>query len=212
RIRIAGAPGQPGTTHLGFEPGTEKQPALRDAARLFADHGGAGQSDAERSRVPDQSSRPARRPGKLSCRSTVGGGRMVAAARSDRSGIHNHYDSNQVSGRLARVAGSLRSLMRNAFSIAPDPRAVRTAVLAHPGTWILLAVVVLAVATPVLAEHTRWWRQTTFEDFDKGTAKGVALRSDGKMFLAPRFAEFADANLAYLLQIRADAKGNLYAA
>ena len=32
------------------------------------------------------------------------------------------------------------------------------------------------------------------------------------MFLAPRFAEFADANLAYLLQIRADSKGNLYAA
>ena len=70
----------------------------------------------------------------------------------------------------------------------------------------------LAIAAPALAEHTRWWRQTTFEEFDKGTAKGVALRSDGKMFLAPRFAEFADANLAYLLQIRADSKGNLYAA
>ncbi len=40
----------------------------------------------------------------------------------------------------------------------------------------------------------------------------MALRSDGKMFLAPRFAEFADANLAYLLTIRADSKGNLYAA
>jgi hypothetical protein len=69
-----------------------------------------------------------------------------------------------------------------------------------------------AAAAPALAEHTRWWRQSTFEDFDKGTAKGVALRSDGKMFLAPRFSEFADANLAYLLQIKADAKGNLYAA
>ena len=65
---------------------------------------------------------------------------------------------------------------------------------------------------PALAEHTRWWRQTSFEDFDKGTAKGVALRSDGKLFLAPRFAEFADANLAYLLAMRADSKGNLYAA
>jgi sugar lactone lactonase YvrE len=67
-------------------------------------------------------------------------------------------------------------------------------------------------AVPALAEHTRWWRQSTFEDFDKGTAKGVALRSDGKLFLAPRFAEFADANLAYLLALRMDAKGNLYAA
>src|SRR6202166_2979135 len=137
---------------------------------------------------------------------------MVAAARSNRFGIHIHYDSNQVSGRLARVAGSLRSLMRNAFSNARDPRGARTAALALPGAWILLAAVVLAVAMPALAEHTRWWRQTSFEDFDKGTAKGVALRSDGKIFLAPRFAEFADANLAYLLQIRADSKGNLYAA
>jgi hypothetical protein len=102
--------------------------------------------------------------------------------------------------------------MRNAFSIAREPRGARTAAPAYPGTLLLLAAAVLAVAGPALAEHTRWWRQTTFEEFDKGTAKGVALRSDGKLFLAPRFAEFADANLAYLLQIRADSKGNLYAA
>ena len=74
------------------------------------------------------------------------------------------------------------------------------------------AVTVAVVAAPALAEHTRWWRQASFEDFDKGTPKGVALRSDGKLFLAPRFAAFADANLAYLLALRADAKGNLYAA
>ena len=102
--------------------------------------------------------------------------------------------------------------MRNAFSNARESRGARTAALARPGTWMLLAAVALTVAAPALAEHTRWWRQTTFEEFDKGTAKGVALRSDGKMFLAPRFAEFADANLAYLLQIRADSKGNLYTA
>ena len=102
--------------------------------------------------------------------------------------------------------------MRNGFSNARDPRGARTAGLARPGRFILFATALLAIAAPALAEHTRWWRQTTFEEFDKGTAKGVALRSDGKMFLAPRFAEFADANLAYLLQIRADSKGNLYAA
>ena len=102
--------------------------------------------------------------------------------------------------------------MRNPFSNARDPLAAGTAALARPAAWILLAAGLLVVAAPSFAEHTRWWRQSTFEDFDKGTAKGVALRSDGKMFLAPRFAEFADANLAYLLQIRADSKGNLYAA
>jgi hypothetical protein len=102
--------------------------------------------------------------------------------------------------------------MRNLFSTAAGKCGAKSDVVAHPMPWILFAAAMLALAAPALAEHTRWWRQSTFEEFDKGTAKGVALRSDGKMFLAPRFAEFADANLAYLLQIRADSKGNLYAA
>lgn len=75
-----------------------------------------------------------------------------------------------------------------------------------------MVAALLVIAAPALAEHTRWWRQASFDDFAKGTAKGVALRSDGTLFLAPRFAEFADANLAFLLEIRADSKGNLYAA
>jgi WD40 repeat protein len=102
--------------------------------------------------------------------------------------------------------------MRNPFSNARDRRGAISAALARPRTLLLFAAAMLALAAPALAEHTRWWRQTTFEDFDKGTAKGVALRSDGKIFLAPKFSEFADANLAFVLQARADAKGNLYAA
>ncbi len=102
--------------------------------------------------------------------------------------------------------------MRTVRSNAGSPRGAITAALRQSGALILFAAALLAVAAPALAEHTRWWRQTSFEEFDKGTAKGVALRSDGKMFLAPKFAEFADANLAYLLQVRADSKGNLYAA
>ena len=62
------------------------------------------------------------------------------------------------------------------------------------------------------AEHTRFWRQTDFSDFEKGTAKGVALRSDGKLMPAPRFTQFADPNLAYLWALRMDSKGRLYAA
>jgi hypothetical protein len=85
--------------------------------------------------------------------------------------------------------------------------------LSLPARILALSVAsVLLASGPALAEHTRWWRQSSFEDFDKGTAKGVALRSDGKLFLAPRFVQFADANLAYLLALRADSKGNLYAA
>lgn len=70
----------------------------------------------------------------------------------------------------------------------------------------------LTLAGPSLAEHTRHWRQASFEEFEKGTAKGVALRSDGKLMLAPRFASLADPNAAYLWSLRLDSKGNLYAA
>lgn len=102
--------------------------------------------------------------------------------------------------------------MRNLFSTARGHRSAKTSITAPRGAFILFAATMLALAAPALAEHTRWWRQSTFEEFDKGTAKGIALRSDGKLFLAPKFAEFSDASLAYLLQIRADMKGNLYAA
>ena len=100
--------------------------------------------------------------------------------------------------------------MRNFF---PPCRRLRGAKLSSLAKTLAISVAAaLTVAGPALAEHTRWWRQSSFEDFDKGTAKGVAIRSDGKLFLAPRFTQFADANLAYLLALRADSKGNLYAA
>jgi len=31
------------------------------------------------------------------------------------------------------------------------------------------------------AEHTRTWRQASYEDFLKGTPHGVAVRSDGRL-------------------------------
>ncbi len=97
--------------------------------------------------------------------------------------------------------------------VSPPCRELRSAISStcRKALSVAAAAIVLA-AVPALAEHTRWWRQSSFEEFDKGKAKGVALRSDGKLFLAPRFAEFADANLAYLLALRVDSKGNLYAA
>ena len=62
------------------------------------------------------------------------------------------------------------------------------------------------------AEHTRHWRQATYEEFLKGTAHGVAVRSDGRLELAPKFALLADADASYLWSVRLDLKGTLYAA
>ena len=69
-----------------------------------------------------------------------------------------------------------------------------------------------ACAFPARAEHTRRWRQSTYEEFLKGTAHGVAVRSDGRLELAPKFTLLADADASYLWSLRIDPKGILYAA
>jgi len=66
--------------------------------------------------------------------------------------------------------------------------------------------------SPSFAEHTRRWRQSTHEEFLKGTAHGVAVRSDGRLELAPKFTLLADADASYLWSVRLDPKGALYAA
>ena len=80
---------------------------------------------------------------------------------------------------------------------------------------LFAGLLVAAVAVPALvvsAEHTHFWRQADSAEFEKGTANGVAIRSDGRLTPAPKFATFSDPNLAYLWQLRMDSKGRIYAA
>jgi WD40 repeat protein len=77
---------------------------------------------------------------------------------------------------------------------------------------VIVPCVLLGIAaTSLLAEHTRRWRQSTYEEFQKGTAKGVAVRSDGHLELAPKFSLVADADASYLWSLKTDANGVLYA-
>lgn len=70
----------------------------------------------------------------------------------------------------------------------------------------------LALSTFALAEGTRTWEQSRFEDLVKGTAKGVALRSAGGMELAPAFKTLTTTPSTYLWSIASDSAGNVYAA
>src|SRR6202166_2976969 len=70
----------------------------------------------------------------------------------------------------------------------------------------------IGCALAARAEHTRRWRSSTYEEFLKGKANGVAVRSDGRLELAPKFALIADADASYLWSLRTDPKGVLYAA
>jgi WD40 repeat protein len=62
------------------------------------------------------------------------------------------------------------------------------------------------------AEGTRTWQQSTFDEFLKGTPKGVALRSDGGLELAPAFKALATTPSTYIWSIASDSAGNVYAA
>jgi len=75
----------------------------------------------------------------------------------------------------------------------------------------LLSFLYLLYLPSSFAEHTRRWRQSTYEDLLKGTAHGVAVRSDGRLELAPKFTLLADADASYLWSVRLDSKGVLYA-
>ncbi|MGC1614560.1 MAG: hypothetical protein WA736_07745 [Candidatus Acidiferrum sp.] len=78
----------------------------------------------------------------------------------------------------------------------------------------LLCLLCLLYLLPssLFAEHTRRWLASTSDEFLKGTAHGVAVRSDGRLELAPKFTLLADADASYLWSLRLDPKGVLYAA
>jgi sugar lactone lactonase YvrE len=75
-----------------------------------------------------------------------------------------------------------------------------------------LLVFIFAFSTFALAEGSRTWEQSKFEELIKGTPKGVALRSDGGLELAPAFKALATTASTYIWSIASDAAGNLYVA
>ena len=62
------------------------------------------------------------------------------------------------------------------------------------------------------AESTRIWQQTKYDEFEKGTAHGVAINSDGSLSLAPSFNPLYTSASTYFWDIASDDDGNVYAA
>ena len=63
-----------------------------------------------------------------------------------------------------------------------------------------------------LAEGTHTWEQSKYDELEKGTAHGVAIRSEGGLELAPAFKALYTTPSTYIWSIAADAQGNVYAA
>jgi len=70
----------------------------------------------------------------------------------------------------------------------------------------------LAALTLASAEGTRTWEQSKFEDLTKGTARGVAIRSNGGIELAPAFKAVFATPSTYIWAIASDSSGAIYAA
>jgi hypothetical protein len=62
------------------------------------------------------------------------------------------------------------------------------------------------------AQGTRTWQQSKYDEFEKGTARGVAINSDGSLSLAPAFNTLYTSPSNYIWDLAADADGNVYAA
>jgi hypothetical protein len=77
-------------------------------------------------------------------------------------------------------------------------------------TLALLSALILS--TFALAEGTRTWEQSKFEELTKGTANGIALRSEGGLELAPAFKALATTPSTYIWSIASDPGGNIYVA
>jgi outer membrane protein assembly factor BamB len=77
---------------------------------------------------------------------------------------------------------------------------------------ICSAFFVFAFAVLAFAEGTRVWRETAFEDFERGTARGVAIRSTGQLELAPAFKALYTSPSTFIWSIAADKDGVVYAA
>ena len=44
---------------------------------------------------------------------------------------------------------------------------------------LLLVFIVIALVGLAVAEGTRQWKETGYDEFEKGTARGIAIRSTG---------------------------------
>ena len=71
---------------------------------------------------------------------------------------------------------------------------------------------ILLSAAFLLAQGTRAWEQSKFDDLIKGTTRGVAINSNGGLELAPGFKALSTTPSTYIWSIVADHEGNLYAA
>ncbi|MCS7026247.1 MAG: hypothetical protein NZV14_15725 [Bryobacteraceae bacterium] len=73
-----------------------------------------------------------------------------------------------------------------------------------------LTLASFGLAITCTAVETKFWQHYEATDYEKATLQKVAVRSDGRLSLAPVFRQIFDASTAYLWAVAEDSKGNVY--
>lgn len=77
----------------------------------------------------------------------------------------------------------------------------------------LLPVLLLTASAPLVAQGTKLWTQSRFEEFEKGTPQGVEITSDGKLRSGPVAGEVVTTPSSFVWSVAADLKtGAVYLA
>ncbi len=75
---------------------------------------------------------------------------------------------------------------------------------------LFLLLFCAATAATAHAQGTRLWTQSRYDELQKGTAQGVAIRSDGRLEPAPTTRLVSTTPATYIWSLDADARGNAY--
>ena len=77
---------------------------------------------------------------------------------------------------------------------------------------VFSALALIVFSSLLFAEGTRTWFQSRYDDFERGTARGVAIRSDGVLELSPALKQLSSTPSTYLWAVVSDRDGNAYVA
>ncbi|HET9182986.1 MAG TPA: hypothetical protein VFP59_12690 [Candidatus Angelobacter sp.] len=74
------------------------------------------------------------------------------------------------------------------------------------------ALLLLTFSALAAAQGTRLWNESGYDEFERGTARGVAIRSTGQLELAPAFSMLYTTPSTFIWKIASDRDGMVYAA
>jgi sugar lactone lactonase YvrE len=75
---------------------------------------------------------------------------------------------------------------------------------------LALVVVMSAVCLQASAQGTKLWTVSRYDEMERGTTSGVAIRSDGRLEVAPETSLLYTTSGSYVWSIATDAAGNTY--